>query len=275
MNVIVLTDGLGNQMFQYALYLAMQTHGRNVCLSTSIISRNIIHNGFELCRDFNIEREKIKIIDGGRFVGGITIFATRYMKILCYIEDEELYSPSVFKTNKPVVYGYWQDIRYFNGIEDEIRNAFIFRDIDPVNLQYANDMKNTNSISLHIRRGDYLKYAQFQTCTPHYYKYAINTIKEKINNPIFYIFSDDLEWSEEFIKQQNVNYKIISHNRGANSYKDMYLMTQCKHNIIANSSFSWWGAWLGEQEGRIVICPSKWNLKSEKIKPQLEHWLKI
>ena len=274
-NVIILTDGLGNQMFQYALYLAMQAHGKSPWLTTSVISRHVIHNGFELCKDFNIHREQLRIIDRGTFVGGIMLFAIRYVKKLCYIEDEKNFSPTVFTTEKPILFGYWQDIRYFDCVEKLLRETFSFQNIDPLNQQYAEQMNNNNSVSIHIRRGDYLKYPQYQICNEEYYTQAIFKIKEKVQNPVFYIFSDDLQWSEDFMKRQQINYKLIHHNRGQNSYKDMYLMTQCKHNIIANSSFSWWGAWLGEQKGRIVICPDKWNLKSDKIEPQLKHWCKI
>ena len=270
---IIFTDGLGNQMFQYAFYLAMRAKGRIASINTCIITRNIVHNGFELCEDFEIDRKDLKIFDGGRFAGGVTIFISRYVGLLCYSENNGVFDENAFSTHKPLIRGYWQDERYFLDIEEEVRRAFIFKNIDDDNLALGERMSKENSVALHIRRGDYLNYPQLQICTPFYYRRAIAMVKEKVVNPIFYVFSDDLEWSEEFIKEQGVDYYMVSLNRGRNSYKDMYLMTRCHHNIIANSSFSWWGAWLGAQEGRIVICPNEW-LKGSAKHPCPAKWLR-
>lgn len=272
---IIFTDGLGNQMFQYALYLAMCKRECKPMLNIGIITRNVVHNGFELCEDFDIDRNKLKVLNGGWLGGGITILILRYLKFLCYTEILGEYQSAVFQTRKPIINGYWQDIRYFEDIQDEVRRAFTFRNIDEKNFLIGEEMENTNSVSLHIRRGDYLKYPQYQVCTESYYKKAISYIKEKINNPIFYVFSDDLEWSDKFMAEQDVEYNLVSLNRGRDSYKDMYLMTRCHYNIIANSSFSWWGAWLNNNEGKIVVCPLKWNLKNKNSHPQLNEWIKI
>lgn len=272
---VIFTDGLGNQMFQYAFYLSMLAHGYKPKLNIGIITRNIVHNGFELCDDFNINRNELQITDGCWFGGGITIFVLRYLKFLCYTEKIDLFDVKVFQTKKPIVSGYWQNVEYFKNISEEVRRAFTFRNIDEENIRISKEMSQIDSVSLHIRRGDYLKYPQYQICTPSYYQRAIAYIKEKLNNPVFYVFSDDLEWSHDFMDNQGVEYKIINLNRGKDSYKDMYLMSCCHHNIIANSSFSWWGAWLNNYDDKIVICPSTWNLKYEKFHPQLDEWIKI
>ena len=270
---IIFTDGLGNQMFQYAYYLAMRAKGRKPKINTGIITRNIVHNGFELCEDFEIDRKNLSIFDGGRLGGGVTIFVSRHVGLLCYSEKNGVYDPNAFTTHKPLIKGYWQDERYFLDIENEVRKSFTFKNIDDENLTLGNRMSEENSVVLHIRRGDYLKYPRLQICTPSYYKRAIAMIKERVENPVFYVFSDDLKWSEEFIKEQGVDYHMVTLNRGRDSYKDMYLMTRCRHNIIANSSFSWWGAWLGEQEGKIVICPDEWTKGSTKH-PCPARWLR-
>ena len=272
---IVFTDGLGNQMFQYALFLVMKAQGRNPKLNIGIITRNIVHNGFELCNDFEIDCKNLNIIDGGWFGGGVTIFIVRHIKPLCYKEKGNRYTPNVFLTRKPVIYGYWQDIRYFKDFESDIRNAFKFRNIDKSNVYLGNDIAENNSVSIHIRRGDYLKHPELMVCTSSYYERSISMIKKKVSQPMFYVFSDDLSWSDSFMKMQNVKYKMIDSNRGHNSYKDMYLMSRCRHNIIANSSFSWWGAWLGSYNEKIVICPEIWNKEFPEHKPQLKEWIKI
>lgn len=271
---IVFTDGLGNQMFQYALYLEMCYRGRKPKINIGIITRNIVHNGFELCNDFEIDKKSLPLSMIGKFAGAFTIIVDRYFKAFSYHQDIDNFSDEVFNTRKPFVYGYWQDCRYFRNVENVVRKSFTFRNIDKVNFRISEEMKQCNSVSLHIRRGDYLKYAQYQVCTPEYYEKAINIIKEQVEKPIFYIFSDDLIWSEEFLRNKGVKYVLVSNNRGKDSYKDMYLMSQCRHNIIANSSFSWWGAWLNEFETKIVLCPKMW-LSNHKINPCPDNWIKI
>lgn len=271
---IIFTDGLGNQMFQYALYLAMKAKGRKPKINTGIATRSKVHNGFELCDAFWIDRESLPITLEEKFGGDITIFSIRFLtRLTCYIEDPVHFSNAVFNSHKPFINGYWQDIRYFKDVQDKVRSAFSFRNIDNANLEIGNEMEQCNSVSLHIRRGDYLKYPQYQVCTPSYYKRAIALIKENVNNPVFYVFSDDLDWSNHFMRDLGVSYKMVNLNRGRDSYKDMYLMTRCKHNIIANSSFSWWGAWLGQQEGKIVVRPDEW-IKNSIKNPCPDSWLR-
>lgn len=271
---IVFTDGLGNQMFQYALLLAMRAKGRNPAINTGIISRNIVHNGFELFDDFEIDRKDLNIIDGGRLGGGVTIFFTRKMKCFCFKEKTGYYNPSVFNTKKNIVAGYWQDIRYFENIAEDVKQSFRFRNIDDVNKSIAEELRGCESVSIHIRRGDYLSFPDLMICTSNYYDQAIKIFKEKFLNPVFYVFSDDIKWSDSFMRERGINYKLIDVNRGNDSYKDMFLMTQCRHNVIANSSFSWWGAWLGTYKNKKVVCPKIWR-KGSALHPQIDEWIKI
>lgn len=272
---IIFTDGLGNQMFQYALYLALRHRGCSPKINTGIITRNIVHNGFELCDVFNIDRRELPFTWTGGFSGGVTIFIIRYLqKALCYKQNIDEFSDRVFYTHKLFLTGFWQDVRYFSSVQQEVRDAFCFRGIDEMNMQLAEEMHSCESVSLHIRRGDYLKNPIYQICTPEYYKNAIARIREHVDNPLFYVFSDDLQWSEEFVNSLGIRYKLVGFNRGRDSYKDMYLMTQCRHNIIANSSFSWWGAWLGNYGGKKVMCPNIW-LKGHTMNPCLEEWTRL
>ena len=135
-------------------------------------------------------------------------------------------------------------------------------------------MESRESVSIHIRRGDYLKYPFFQVCDPPYFKRAIEFIRSEVENPFFYVFSDDLEWSADFMKDTGADYQIVDHNRGKDSYKDMYLMTRCHHNIIANSSFSWWGAWLVDYRDKIVVRPNGWIRGYEKDTCPAE-WVRV
>lgn len=126
--------------------------------------------------------------------------------------------------------------------------------------QIAKNINQENTVSVHVRRGDYQSPAFIDTlgkcCDIGYYIRAIDYMKKQVDSPRFVVFSDDMEWAKSNLPLNNAIYVV--HNTGADSWQDMYLMSLCKHNIIANSSFSWWGAWLNENEKKIVIAPEYW-----------------
>jgi hypothetical protein len=192
------------------------------------------------------------------------------------------FNGEVFNTTCKYVNGNWQSEKYFMQIENKIRNAFVFKNIDTKNNEIALKMANSISVALHIRRGDYLGNSIYSgVCTEDYYTKAIELLLNKINNQgniRFYVFSDDKEFSNKFIAKLKIPADLIEINKGNESYKDLWLMTQCKHNIIANSSFSWWGAWLNNNPDKIIIAPQIWFNESNEdnykdIVP--EQWIKI
>ena len=133
----------------------------------------------------------------------------------------------------------------------------------------------TNSISIHVRRGDYLKNPQyFDICNTVYYRKAIGLIKEKTDNARFYVFSDDIQWVKENLElPQNTVY--VNWNMKTDSWQDMCLMSHCRHHIIANSTFSWWGAWLNKNEKKIVICPKMFSRTENLVNVMPDEWIKI
>ena len=138
-------------------------------------------------------------------------------------------------------------------------------------------MQLNNSVSIHVRRGDYLNGYYFETlgkiCDIDYYKRAIALINKEVNDPYFYIFSDDPGYVAENLKIENATY--VDFNRGRDSWQDMYLMSQCKHNIIANSTFSWWGAWLNTNLNKIVIAPNRWFANMDNDEIVLPEWIRL
>lgn len=272
MRIVQIIGGLGNQMFQYAFYKALRYYSKEeVKIDISEFKGYKLHNGFELENLFFIEKnilaseEEIKKLKDTR-----PLFKVRKkLKILKkshYIENHFFkFRNEIFLLNNKYFQGYWQNENYFKMIENIIRKDFRFKkELNKKSLKILKRIKEENSISIHIRRGDYLKYPQYQgVCTLEYYNKAINYIKNKIENPKFYIFSNDLEWCKE---QFSENYIFINFNKGEDSWMDMYLMSECKHNIIANSSFSWWGAWLNQNIKKIVITPNEWTKNSEDSK---------
>ena len=262
---VIIAGGLGNQMFQYALLLSLRHKGVNVCADASFYKYVKMHNGYELKRVFGVE-EPLKC------KGGFHLWWLRFLdkyspSILC-TKDSLTFDNNVLSCPKQYIRGYWQSELYFKDIRDDVRGVYQFKGIDEQNIALADNINEKNSVSIHIRRGDYASFGM-TIIGADYYKKAISIIKEKINDPFFYVFSDDEKEAKEIMDESNANYQLITHNRGDDSYKDMYLMSQCKHNIIANSSFSWWGAWLNNNRNKIVIAP-KW-LKSFN----LESWIEL
>jgi hypothetical protein len=162
--------------------------------------------------------------------------------------------------------GYWQSEKYFVKHKEVIRQELTFKnELSPENLATASSLLKTASVSLHVRRGDYVSSQATNdvhgVCTLDYYRNAISHMARSVESPRFFIFSDDINWVKANL-QLDFPCEYIANNVGANSYVDMRLMSMCKHNIIANSSFSWWGAWLNSNPNKIVIAPKKWFAKA-------------
>lgn len=290
MRIIYIFDGLGNQMFQYAFYKKMKKIYKNVYGNIDTFNRDMkIHNGYELNRVFGIDIEEKNIIFDNFFsrvrLKKITIFHKiihKILKELNFIVYIENWSESIEEklNKKGIVFynGWWQSEKFFKDISEEIRKDFTFsKFMGKKNLEISKRIKNSNSISIHIRRGDYLGDKGLGGLAPlEYYRRAIEYIKTRVDNPYFFIFSNDIEWCRKNLDLENCYY--VDWNKGEESYRDMQLMSLCKHNIIPNSSFSWWGAWLNNNPNKIVIAPEKWfndctNMDYSNIVP--ETWIKI
>lgn len=286
-NIIVrCLGGLGNQMFQYAFYRRLQLENKNVFLDISGFKDYSLHYGFELNRVFkiNVDEPDYSLVDEIKKCSmsrGFWHRVCRKLKLYNqYITQKSFnYDPKyVSFTNSQTVYldGYWQSEKYFGEAVNIIRNDFKFLDIDAYNSFYAANIKKCNSVSLHVRMGDYVDHPiHGGICTIEYYQRAVDFIKSKLDNPIFFVFSNDVEWCKQNLNIVDGIYVIGNVNE--NSYRDMQLMSLCKHNIIANSSFSWWGAWLNSNPDKIIVSPSKWfndeNINTRDILP--ESWIKI
>lgn len=177
-----------------------------------------------------------------------------------FIREDKLFDPRLLNlkiANKVYLDGYWQDENYFKDIETIIRKDFeIVSPHGHINTELAKEMSKSNAICLHARR---LKYEHLLPAE--YYDLAIEHMAKKVPNLHFYCFSDDIEWIKNNII---INYPItyISHNKESKGYEDLWLMTQCKHYIIANSTFSWWGVWLNSNPSKIVIAPKNWGYRT-------------
>lgn len=253
---VLISGGLGNQMFEYAFFLSLKERGIDCILDITPYSVTKMHNGYELERVFGIDSSKASTnflnIQLTRFIRKIQwnslVFKTRFQKF-----DEKAYF-----TNAIYYMGEWINERFFLNVEQQVRDAFKFQNIDERNMCIVEELFQCNSVSLHIRRGDYLRLPNYMVCDEEYYRKAVNYILSYVKKPKFYLFSNDLAWSENFIKKIGVDYEVIKHNQGFDGYKDMFLMSKCRHNIISNSTFSWWGAWLNNNPDKRMVGPSTW-----------------
>lgn len=285
MLIIACAGGLGNQMFQYAFYLSRKNMNNDVKFDISWFNENKAHNGYELERIFSLniaytnEEDLYKIGKPKNIIDKIIkkIFYSNNIYYMTSHNEAINYLSDIVNYKSGYLFGYWQSEKYFEKIKNEVKKDFNFKiPLDIKNEEIATKMKCENSVAIHIRRGDYLKYDHLSyICTKNYYKNAIEYIEKYVSNPFYYIFSNDIEWCRKNLNFKNVTY--VNWNIGKDSYKDMQLMSQCKHNIIANSSFSWWGAWLNNNPNKIVCVPEKWfdlpGCETRDICP--DEWIRI
>lgn len=287
MKLVTLSGGIGNQMFQYAFYLKMRSLDPHTYIHLKKIKDAGEHNGYELERVFGI------CIPSGEYwitrllllpgIGSILkhlLFRKKYRERVYYSfrDNKEVFSNRFPKSSHLV--GYWQSEKYFEDILPQIRETFRFneRRLNSFTRELAKELAEVpSSVSVHIRRGDYLTPHYFDNygniCTDEYYSKAINYMKKQTDTPRFYIFTDDVEWAKEhFISDTTV---IVEWNIGHESWQDMYLMSLCKHHIIANSSFSWWAAWLNPNPAKIVIAPARWINTQDALEACPEMWIRI
>jgi len=158
--------------------------------------------------------------------------------------------------------GYWQSEKYFAAVAPRVRHDFAFRHQPSAqNAALIAQMRTHASVSVHVRRGDYVSVAKTTAthglCSVDYYRRGFEAIERAIPSPVYYFFSNDIPWVRANLTPRHEHH-FVDHNTGANSYEDLRLMSHCRHHIIANSSFSWWGAWLNPDPDKMVVAPRKW-----------------
>ncbi len=293
MIVVKLMGGLGNQMFQYAL-------GRNLALKLNTdlfldLSSFEQHNGVDTPRHFelNLFNANYSLCTPELLSQFIPRHEGRITKIFHRLfgnaKDKNVIREPHFRyidtllssANNSYLIGYWQSEKYFCAIKTTLLEDFTFKTpLQATNERIAQDIRTSESVSIHVRRGDYVNSKSANefhgVCSLDYYKEALKTIVDKHNSPQLFVFSDDIDWAKQNL-QFDFQTQYIGHNSGKNSFEDMRLMALCKHNIIANSSFSWWGAWLNLNPEKIVIAPKQWFADAAIDTSDLipETWIKL
>ena len=290
MRIVKVIGGLGNQMFQFALYKALQRQfpEERVLLDLRCFNGYHKHRGFEIPMIFDVTYEEANWKEVAKVAYPYPNFQTwRFgsrilpdRKTMLKEKADYAFEPTAMTRKGDTYYdGYWQHEEYFLDYREEMLRTYTFPAFeDERNRETACLIANKNSCAIHIRRGDYVRDKLFRDiCDLDYYQTAILRMKGAAIPDLFCVFSDDASWCREHISpllgQTEAIY--VDWNTDGNSFHDMHLMSLCRHQIIANSSFSWWGAWLNTNKEKVVIAPRKWWNISGAHTPISNSWIII
>ena len=252
---ITIKGGLGNQLFQYAHGLKLSLVDKeNVIFDTSFFE----HTGKDIFRPFLLDKFNISLSQNFKNIH-INLIIKIFKKIIQKISGN---------------YSYYQSEKYFIEAKDQVLKEFTLK--NPLSLAAQEIAKNidSNSVSIHIRRGDYVNNTHHPLCNLEYYYKALHHIKTNITNPHFFIFSDDIQWAKDNLQMHDATF--VS-NGDLSEVEELVLMGRCQHNIIANSTFSWWAAYLNKNEHKIVIAPKQWTKKetSDTLEILPKSWIQL
>ncbi|MDR0988018.1 MAG: alpha-1,2-fucosyltransferase [Prevotellaceae bacterium] len=292
MKIVVPLYGLGNVMFQYAFLCELRKRSNEACCFFVYREKLFDHNGYELNKLFKVEPYKgLNLLQRAyihtlEWLGKLNLpnfFLLRpFFKVIRMKgEDSFVYYPEVF--NYPhqnvVFWGMWQSPNYFVHARQEIIDTFRFdlQMISPYTRNVLDEITHTPSVSIHLRRGDYLagphKEGFASCCSADYYRRAMAYIQERVESPVYFVFSDDIAFAKANLKAARIHF--VDGNHRADSWQDMFLMSRCRHNIVANSTFSWWGAFLNGNPDKTVIAPKRWwsFLETDDVVP--DEWVRL
>ena len=281
MIITKIKGGLGNQLFQYAVGRAVALHHKvPLKFDLSTFKTYKLHNGYRLDQfaiqaDIATDNEIINL-KGGNNVLYSALRKAGLVKRKSYFKEKRssYFDEGIFKNNFVYLDGYWQNELYFSAIRE-----LLLVELSPncslnnSSCAYLESIKENNSVSLHVRRGDYLNLKNINVLDVGYYKKAVEYVRKIVENPTFFIFSDDLEWCKSSLGFLD---DCIYVDYTQTEIDDLKLMSFCRHNIIANSSFSWWGAWLNKNPNKTVIAPKGWLLNDPgSSNVILSDWVKL
>lgn len=278
--------GLGNQMFQYAFAKRLETLGYEIKMDLTAFENPKSIRRYQLDY-YNIDLQKVKK-KSKRFLNLISILKVALKKLGLDLsgvikEQSLLFNEDIFNLKDgQYVEGYFQSEKYFSSIRNVLLETFIIKHDTSKYLKLIEKKisKSKATCSIHVRRGDFINTKNKNihgNCTLDYYFSAISYIEKRIDDVSYFIFSDDIDWVKSNLKLEKTIY--IDNFKDRIPHEDIYLMSLCDHNIIANSSFSWWGAWLNKNINKIVIAPKKWfvdeNLQNTSTDIFCESWIRI
>jgi len=277
MLIIQMAGGLGNQMFQYALYQQFVSMGKEVKMDDEAGFREDKQRDPALGA-FGITYERASRAEIIEMTDSSMAFTARVRRKLfgrqnhSYFEENKRFQPQIFDWDHVYLEGYWQSEKYFPDAAGLLKQEFSLENIrknrekgdglSPQAQECLRQIEQTESVSIHVRRGDYLlpqnQELFGEICTDRYYEQAVRMAVRRHPGCIFYLFTNDSEWAAERLKEQDRFPIVLADLPKERDYESLMLMSRCKHNILANSSFSWWASYLNENPDKLVIAPDKW-----------------
>ncbi len=291
MVIIKISGGLGNQLFQFALGVALEERcGFQVKYDIQEFN-NIGLRKFELDKlveDLPIASEceiicKYNFAEKIKFqLSKILGFRFGFNRIRYYLENGFRFDDKVFLLGDDVyLSGYWQSEKYFVPFKEKLLEKIKVSKCNSIEInQFLKQILEANSVSIHVRRGDYITNSKvnaiYGTCDLSYYERAIHRISSLFSGLTFFVFSDDMDWVKNHFSKFN-NMIFVDVHSSDYAFEDLRLMSYCKHNIIANSTFSWWAAWLNQNKDKVVIAPQKWSVKNSAIESEIipSAWIRL
>ncbi len=281
---VKLSGGLGNQMFQYAFAAYLAEANGAVVLNDARYKTLPSHHGMELRKVFDLPETLPIVHERCRYGYNEDSVLFRTVRRLTGVE---LRTRHVFfehpgksglvsqkRMDRDMYFvGWWQDLRYIFPVEERLKRDFVFRPFpDGRNRAFAEGvLANRETVSVHVRRGDYLTVGALNLGESGYYRNAMDAARIRLQNPLFVVFSDDIGWCRrEFGAKSDVVF--ADWNQDGDSYLDLRLMSLCRHAVVANSTFSWWAAFLNRNPKKLVFCPERWN-RSGSLRLAMPGWL--
>jgi hypothetical protein len=275
MIVMRMCGGLGNQMFQYALGRRL-SFDRKAPLLLDIAPFDTTAERGETPRSYRLNFLRIQAEATRDWPSAVkdSFPPGSRIEMAGISEEGDAFNPQVLQCpENTYLIGYWQSEKYFVDIADQIRADFQLASVMTADRQaLAAQIAKGEAVSIHIRRGDYVTHPgsilTFGTCAPEWYAKAMSLMADRVDNPRFYVFSDDPEWVRANLPKYEGTVFVDPQPDGR-EFEDMHLMSKCRHHILANSSFSWWGAWLNSSPDKKVIAPERWALVETNLNDRL------
>ena len=292
MIIVQLNGGLGNQLFQYAFGWALaKKTGQNLKLDNSQYAKQSLR--IYSLENFDLDVGFASEIEIKRMVGRVP---ERVLRKICnnnllwslvgspkiiFEQSFESNVDALIHTGDGYFVGYWQSFKYFSDFQRQLRDKlWVNYQVSPILKQVSKDVERCNSVSLHVRRGDYAKNSEANkvhgVCELEYFNRAIDYIEENVKNAKYFIFTDDPVWVGEHLLDSK-KMTLVSGDGETTDSDDMYLMSMCHHNIISNSTFSWWGAWLNDSPDKLVVAPENWFVDRSVVTNDLipSEWVRV
>ena len=282
--IVRLAGGLGNQMFQYATGRRLAEHHHvELVLDTSWtveIDRPFELSCFDLTEQARPVWEVARVPNSSPVVRALQRVRPSRRRFLVVVSDDletNSFQPAVLAApNHAYLCGWWQFEGYFIDHEATIRRAFVFPPLSDESDMIAEQISTTTAVSVHVRRGDYLSHSRLGFLDESYYRRAVESIRSRVGDTEVFVFSDDPSWCKRQLQLPVPTHVIERRLPVGRDWEDMCLMSLCSHHVVANSTFSWWGAWLNSSPSKLVVAPSRWVQDEKRVgDPVLDSWIRV